>query len=302
MDWVTCINTFRCCVEQGTFTKAADVLFTTPPVVSKRIAWLEDKLGAQLFRRTSRAIYLTDAGKLLCSQSKLFLDQLAEIQETVCATEVEPAGDIRLGTPAGIGQRTLTAMMTGFLAKYPKVNLHQKFVSPNMNFYEENIDILITHLGKPVLTEGLYIEKIMEYNLALYCAPSYIEQYGEPTTPKELAQHNCIYATVREKPNVWELNGKKIHVKGNYTSSHVDAVVYAAAQGLGIVYVTRGLIYHQLQAGELVPIMQDYQSKPITAYLCYPDTDYLSAKYKALLEHVRRTYHEYVNVYMIGEE
>lgn len=57
------LTTFISVAESGSFTKAADALFITPPAVMKQINALEERLGIALLTRTNHGLQLTEAGK-----------------------------------------------------------------------------------------------------------------------------------------------------------------------------------------------------------------------------------------------
>ena len=67
------LETFICVVDSGSFSKAADKLFITPPAVIKQINALENSLELQLFERTHRGLIVTDAGKSLYQDAKYLI-------------------------------------------------------------------------------------------------------------------------------------------------------------------------------------------------------------------------------------
>ena len=75
-------------VQHSSFTKAANELYTTQPSVSKMIDALEDELGHQLLRRTSRGIELTAYGKWVYGDVKIILQMVNGWQESTPLEEV----------------------------------------------------------------------------------------------------------------------------------------------------------------------------------------------------------------------
>lgn len=67
------LETFICVADAGSFNKAAEVLYITPPAVIKQINLLEENLGLELFIRTHRGLHLTEAGKSLYRDSKYMI-------------------------------------------------------------------------------------------------------------------------------------------------------------------------------------------------------------------------------------
>ena len=64
------LETFLCVAESGSFNKAAEKLYISPPAVIKQINLLEENLDLQLFVRTHRGLQLTEAGKSLVQDTK----------------------------------------------------------------------------------------------------------------------------------------------------------------------------------------------------------------------------------------
>ena len=57
------LDTFLCVAESGSFNKAAEKLYISPPAVIKQINLLEESLGVKLFDRSHRGLTLTKAGR-----------------------------------------------------------------------------------------------------------------------------------------------------------------------------------------------------------------------------------------------
>ena len=68
------LDTFICVVEAGSFSKAADKLYISPPAVIKQINSLENNLGVQLFARTRRGLVVTAAGESLYQDAKYMVN------------------------------------------------------------------------------------------------------------------------------------------------------------------------------------------------------------------------------------
>lgn len=92
------LETFLCVAESGSFNKAAEKLFISPPAVIKQINLLEENLGLQLFLRTHRGIQLTEAGKSLYQDAK-YVIQYCKDSVTRARNAMRKTDDvIRIGT------------------------------------------------------------------------------------------------------------------------------------------------------------------------------------------------------------
>ncbi len=94
------LDTFLCVVEAGSFSKAAEKLYISPPAVIKQINSLEHSLSVQLFERTHRGLKVTPAGESLykdakyiiqyCKESVLRAERAMDLQEEVIRVGISP--------------------------------------------------------------------------------------------------------------------------------------------------------------------------------------------------------------------
>ena len=92
------LETFLCVADAGSFNKAAEKLYISPPAVIKQINLLEDNLNLQLFVRTHRGLILTEAGKSLYQDAK-YIIQYCKDSVTRAKNAMQDSADvIRIGT------------------------------------------------------------------------------------------------------------------------------------------------------------------------------------------------------------
>mgnify|MGYP000368513019 CR=1 FL=1 len=92
------LDTFLCVAESGSFNKAAEKLYISPPAVIKQINLLEESLGLQLFVRTHRGLVLTEAGKSLFQDAR-YIIQYCKDSVTRARNAMQSSGSvIRIGT------------------------------------------------------------------------------------------------------------------------------------------------------------------------------------------------------------
>jgi DNA-binding transcriptional LysR family regulator len=111
------------------FSQAAEALFLTQPAVSKRIAGLEAELGAALFDRVGRRIFLTEAGTHLLPRAEQILAGLADIQRELSNLSGRVSGPLAMGTSHHIGLHRLPPVLRRYSDRYPEVELDIRFMS-----------------------------------------------------------------------------------------------------------------------------------------------------------------------------
>jgi DNA-binding transcriptional LysR family regulator len=122
------LRAFLLVAESGSFSEAALRLHLTQPAVSKRIAQLEEQLGAPLFDRIGRQISLTEAGLALLPHAKTVQLQIQAAEQSVRDLSGEVAGELRLATSHHIGLHRLPPVLSYFSKHYPKVHIDIDFM------------------------------------------------------------------------------------------------------------------------------------------------------------------------------
>lgn len=127
MDVAT-LQAFRAVAETGSFTAAAERLFLTQPAVSKRVAQLEEQLGARLFDRIGRQIRLTEAGRALLPRARRIVLELEDMTRTIRDLNGDVSGTLVLGTSHHIGLHRLPPALREFSRRWPEVQLDIHFI------------------------------------------------------------------------------------------------------------------------------------------------------------------------------
>jgi DNA-binding transcriptional LysR family regulator len=114
---------FRKVVETRSISRAAEEIHITQPAVSKQIRSLEEELGARLFDRIGKKLYLTKTGELFNSYAERILRSVQEARAAVKDMTEECSGELVIGTSDHIGLHRLPDVLKAFIAAYPKVDL-----------------------------------------------------------------------------------------------------------------------------------------------------------------------------------
>ena len=122
------LRAFLLVAETGSFSLAAEKLHLTQPAVSKRIALLEDQLGAGLFDRIGRNVSLTEAGEALLPHAKSVQRELDMAERSVRDLAGDVAGQLRLATSHHIGLHRLPPVLSRFSREYPAVHIDIDFM------------------------------------------------------------------------------------------------------------------------------------------------------------------------------
>lgn len=184
------IPIFVAVVELGSFSRAAERLNITKSAVSKRITQLEQGLGARLLNRTTRQISLTEAGERYYSHVSQALSSAHQGVDAVAELQGEPQGQLKISVPMSFGIRHISPYITEFLQRYPNLRVDIQLDDQIVDIVSQGLDMAIRIDNMPNST--LIAKRLTCCKTVLCASPAYIQQYGEPTSPADLIEHNCL--------------------------------------------------------------------------------------------------------------
>ena len=152
------LETFIVVADMGSFNKAAEALYITPPAVTKQINLLEKDLGLQLFNRSHRGLILTEAGKSLYKDAKYVIQYCKDSVERARKAMEEKDNIIRIGTSPMTPANPIIEIWTKVQKRYPDIKLQ---LIPYMNSQESAREIL-KNLGANIdIVGGIFDETML---------------------------------------------------------------------------------------------------------------------------------------------
>ncbi|MCC6468125.1 MAG: LysR family transcriptional regulator [Alphaproteobacteria bacterium] len=295
MSFAGDIEVFVRVVETGGFSTAARTLGMTPSAVSKLVARLEDRLGARLFRRTTRRLSLTQEGEAFYQHGVRIVADIADAERAVTELGKDARGTLRVNAAVNFGHHQIEPILPEFLDRYPDMRIDLTLSDSYANLVEEEVDVAIRagHLAD----SALVARKLCEFRRVVVATPGYLARRGTPRKPQDLKQHNCIMFG-RQQPhlNNWTFDGPDgrydIAVDGNVIASNGETVVQLALAGMGIARVSEFAVGPAVREGKLVSLLEDShhdQRMPISAVYLHPKhvlpkvrvfVDFLLAKFQ----------------------
>ncbi len=137
---------------------------------------------------------------------------------------------------------------------------------------------------------SLVARKLFDNPMFLVASPGYLAQQGSPRKPADLAHHNCLIYSRLDSVNHWHFTRKgrdyPVTVTGSLQCDNGDTLLEAALAGLGLIVLPRWMIHTQLASGELVTVMDDYQSPPLPIHAVYPQRRHLPLKVRCFVDFV----------------
>lgn len=251
---------FAAVVEGKSFSEAARRLDLSKSVVSNAVRDLERSLGARLLNRTTRAMSLTDAGSVFYGHCVRVVDELQQARLAVGQFNAEPRGLLRVSAPVAFGTLHIAPALPDFLARYPEVRIDMVIGDRIVDLAEEQFDVAI-RISKE-LAQNLVARKLAAVNRKIVATPDYFRRHGIPSSPLELASHNCLTYTHFNPKDIWRLRGPdgdiEVPIKGNLRLNDDEALSMAVLGGLGVALLPTFIIGEDLHAGRLQAVLSQY--------------------------------------------
>ncbi|MEH2511345.1 DNA-binding transcriptional LysR family regulator [Nitrobacteraceae bacterium AZCC 1564] len=288
MDRLAVMATFVKIVETGSLSAAARAIPTSLTSVSRQVAMLEDRLGTQLLRRTTRSLALTEDGRLFYDHAKTILGEWEDMEFALSSGRAEPTGRLHISAPVLMGKMMLAPMLPPFLARHPSVAIDLLLIDRTINLVEDNIHIAI-RVGR--LPDSQFVaRKLGDVHMVLCAAPDYLSRRGTPQTPDELSHHDCLVFSEAPGAAEWSFqfasNRKTVPVSGRFSANNLETLVSAAISGVGIARVPSWQITGDIAAGRLQRILTTYERPPAPVHMIFQHTKLSSPKIRAFLDYL----------------
>ncbi|HYW57981.1 MAG TPA: LysR family transcriptional regulator [Polaromonas sp.] len=256
--------------DAGSLNGAALSLDVAPPVVTKRLAALEARLGQRLFQRTTRRVSPTAEGETVCERAMVLLQGFCALEAELQERKSEPTGLIRLAATFGFGRLWLGPALAAFQERYPRINVQVHLTEQLPDLAADGFDGAIWLWAAQGKQAAQWVTRRLARNQrVLVASPRYIAQHGTPLTIEALQEHSCLI--VRENGNataqrfdVWPLQrdrektATRVRVHGPLSSNSGELVRDWCVAGRGIMLRSLWDISPQLASGELVRVLPAY--------------------------------------------
>ena len=272
MDTLLSMRVFTKVVEAENFTEAARRLKLSPPMVTRHIQSLEQRIGARLINRTTHKFSLTEAGAVYHERCVRLLSDIGEAEEAVGSLGRLPQGRLRLSAPMDFGRVELWPIAREFMRRYPNIHVELLLTNRVVDLIEEEIDLAI-RMAKGPLDGSLIARKLATSRQVVCASPDYLRRHGMPQTPDDLLAHKCLIYGTAGRHDGWEFsrNGKshRVKVPGCLQSNQLRLLCQAAIDGAGIVMQPTFAVWEHLAAGRLKSVLDGWGSGGLGVSSCF---------------------------------
>ena len=280
------MQVFTAVFEAGSFSAAARELLKSPSAISKLVQRLEDRLGAQLFYRSSRKLQPTEAGRTFFQYSQKAVEAMSDAEASVSDKGRRPTGLVRIGTMPTFAKYQLARVMPEFARRYPGLQLEFHLAPAPADLFAQRTDLAIR---SGVLPDSSLVAKHLAFSRWMLCAsPEYLARAGMPREPKDLRAHRCLLFAMQTPWNHWRFNNsdaQDLILGKGINADHGDMLLELALCGMGIARLARFHIHDDLRLGRLVPVLSEFEAGlPESLYMVYPTRRNLSLKVTTVID------------------
>ena len=261
-------------VKAGSLLKAAEILKTDQPTLTRKLATLEKKFGFKLINRSTpqKTLTLTEQGKIVFEAAqKTFVT--TQTMETELFDNKSMKGKIRLSTNRAIADFIINPLLIEFGKKYPDINLELLCNDSLIDLYKNEVDFSIRLCTEEDPT--LIQEPLFTLEAGLYASPDYLKKFGTPKTIEDLDTHRLIaFAHPKENPysnTDWSLRlGREGQKKRTpfYTVNSMGSFWEAAEEGMGIIISYEHML--KRKKPNIVRILDNVKGPTYKLHLVYP--------------------------------
>lgn len=286
------LRLFILAAEKLNISAAGRQLGLAPAVASARLAKLEKSVGADLLHRSTRKVRLSLEGAEFLPFAREILAQEAAAQAALGfgpqATRGEITGTLRFTAPSSFAQLHIAPILPDFLDQHPGLSLDLRLSDTSFDLIEGSFDLALRNMAME--DTSLKGRKLADDQRVLCASPEYLEKFGTPQTPEDLASHQLIaFKDQLARRLLDDAGGKGVFdpVQSDSRLMMDDGLSQklATIAGAGISVNSQWIVYAEIAEGSLVRVLPDYAVDDRSVlWLVYPKSNVLSAKVRIFMD------------------
>lgn len=293
MDKLKQLESFVSVATRGSLTAAARAEGVAPAIMGRRLDALEGRLGVKLLVRTTRRISLTHEGSAFLEDCQRLLVDVANAEASVSAGGVKASGHLRITAPAGFGRRHVAPLIPRFREAHADVTISLNLSDRVVDLAGEGFDCAVRVGDMP--DSSLVSVRMADNRRMCVAAPDYLKRHGTPQHPTELARFDCLtLSSDASQTRGWafQVNGEVMHLKpgGPLDCSDGQVLHDWCIRGYGIAWRSIWEVEAEIAAGQLVPLLQDFDAPPNGIYAVFPQRKHLPLRMRLWIDFLKHNY------------
>jgi len=291
-DRLFALRLFARVARKGSFSAAGRELKIPQSTASRTIATLEREIGVALFVRTTRAVTLTDAGLDFLARIESVLAELDDAEHAVRGTG-ELRGVLRIGLGTNFAVREVIPRLSEFVRRHPALRIDLMMGDQRDDLVTEGVDVAF-RFG-PLSDSTATVRRVLAWPRVLVASRAYLDKAGTPEKPADLPHHAIILGPASLSGQWSFRNGEtaaSFQVEGKLTINASLGAIGAAVEGLGIVMTPLGACRRELERGELVRLLPEWDAGTVDLNAVYASGRAAKPAARAFVDYLIAALHE----------
>lgn len=286
MDRLDAMRVLAAVADEGGFAAAARRLSLSPPVVTRAVAALEERLGTRLLHRTTRIVRLTEAGARFLVDCRRILGEVEEAEASVTGSGGDVRGHLSVTAPVLFGRRFVSPIVLDFLDRHPRVGVRLMLLDRLVDLIDEGFDVAVRIAHLP--DSSLSAVRVGSVRRVVCASPGYLATRGVPRTPVDLAQHEAVTFSSASAADNWPFAAasrtETVRVPTRFVVNTADVAVAAAVDGRGLTRVLSYQVAAELRDGRLKIVLAEFEPPPLPIHVVHREGRRTTAKLRAFLD------------------
>ncbi len=289
------MRVFVAVVDAQGFSAASRAMSMPLPTVSRKIAELENHLGAQLLVRSTRKVTVTDSGRRYYEDVRRILDDIGDAESRVSGEYQIAKGRLSITAPTLFGRLHVLPIVNDFMRIHNDINVQLILTNHVVDLLEEHINLSI-RIGA-LSDRSMNVLQVGSVRQIVCASPAYLARHGRPLSPGDLAGHQCISFLKFGAPAEWTFkmpSGKIKHfpVQTRLVLNSIEGTVVSSIQDGGLVQLYSYQAASHVAEGTLEIVLGRYEIEPPPVNIVYPQRRLVPQKVSAFVEFARPRLHE----------
>ena len=286
MDRLEAMRLFTRVVDRRSFTEAAHDLDIPRSTATQVIRQLENRLGVRLLQRTTRTVMPTLDGEAYYRRCLAILDDVEDAEGAFSGAV--PKGMLRVEVQGTIARHFLMPGLPQFFARYPDIEIAMSESDRWVDVVREGVDCVLRYGALP--DSDLVARTVIAIERITCAAPAYIERYGSPATPDDLAQHRAVglrsltSGALAPFEFVDTQGLMRIEVPAPFSVTGTESYLDGVRLGLGLAQMPVFHVERDLAEGRLRRILPEHKVPSAPVSVLYPRSRQLSPRVRVFID------------------
>lgn len=280
-------------VATGSLSAAGRALGLSPGAVSQRLSALETRYGTALLTRSSRAIALTDEGRIFLETARNMLAETQALNNAIASKAGALAGRLRVAAPSDLARKHVEPLVLEFTAAHSEVCVELLIGDYLEDLVSRGIDVAFRYGN--LKDSALIARQLAPNRRVVVGAPAYLEARGQPEHPDDLEAHDClVHVRDDERIDRWpfDVDAQTVSftVHGKLAANDGEVLRRWALAGKGLAYKALLDVRDDLANGRLIEVLRPFTADPVGAQMLFPASRKNTPRVRTFVEMAARCF------------